>query len=47
MKKTGMTTEGVFRRVRFKGGQWYNEIRYGILSEEIGDETFETSIAYN
>lgn len=34
MKKIGMTKEGELRKERFKNGNWYNEIRYGILVEE-------------
>lgn len=34
MKKCGMTREGLFRKVRYKNGAWFDELRYGILREE-------------
>jgi ribosomal-protein-alanine N-acetyltransferase len=34
MRKCGMKKEGVIRCGRFKNGQWYDELCYGILREE-------------
>ncbi|TYQ18157.1 UNVERIFIED_CONTAM: ribosomal-protein-alanine N-acetyltransferase [Acetivibrio alkalicellulosi] len=34
MKKIGMIKEGEFRKVRYKNGQWDNELRYSILVED-------------
>lgn len=34
MKKAGMTKEGILRKIRFKGNEWHDEIRYSILTEE-------------
>ncbi len=34
MLKLGMTKEGVFKKVRYKNGQWDDEIKYGLLKEE-------------
>lgn len=38
MKKVGMTLEGEARKVRFKDGQWVNELQYSILKEEWKDD---------
>ncbi len=34
MKKIGMQLEGVLRKVRYKNGNWVDEINYGLLREE-------------
>ncbi len=34
MVKAGMLKEGVFRKKRFKNGQWHDELYYSILLEE-------------
>lgn len=34
MKKIGMTKEGQLRKVRFKNGDWHDELRYSVLKEE-------------
>lgn len=34
MKKIGMKKEGVFKKARFKHGEWVDELRYSILIEE-------------
>lgn len=34
MKKIGMRKEGELRKVRFKNGNWDNELKYSILAEE-------------
>lgn len=34
MRKAGMQSEGILRKVRFKEGRWVDEKQYGILREE-------------
>lgn len=34
MLKLGMTKEGIFRKVRYKNGQWDDEFKYGLLKED-------------
>ncbi len=34
MKKIGMIKEGLFRKARFKNGNWDDELKYSILVEE-------------
>lgn len=34
MYKLGMKKEGIFKKARYKHGQWENEIKYGLLKDE-------------